>query len=143
MPTPPAWRLSVVTEGAAELKFILPCDDGSMTVLELTRRLVERCQSLTPSVPLVADRLVDARDGSTLFPEDSAREVLDDGDTVKVFLRRTNTDNGSGAMQRPLVLAREMGGGATRGRGGGATRGRGGGATRGRGGGAGSSASYS
>ena len=55
VPTPPAWRLSVVTEGAAELKFILPCDDGSMSVLELTRRLVERCQSLTPSVPLVAD----------------------------------------------------------------------------------------
>ena len=125
VPTPPAWRLSVVTEGAAELKFILPCDDGSMTVLELTRRLVERCQSLTPSVPLVADRLVDARDGSTLFPEDSAREVLDDGDTVKVFLRRTNTEDGSGEI------------------GGGATRGRGGGATRGRGRGAGSSASYS
>ena len=125
VPTPPAWRLSVVTEGAAELKFILPCDDGSMSVLELTRRLVERCQSLTPSVPLVADRLVDARDGSTLFPEDIAREVLDDGDTVSVFLRRTNTDDGSGGI------------------GGGATRGRGGGATRGRGRGAGSSASYS
>ena len=126
VPTPPAWRLSVVTEGAAELKFILPCDDGSMPVLELTRRLVERCQSLTPSVPLVADRLVDARaTGARFFRRTSRGEVLDDGDTVSVFLRRTNTDDGSGGI------------------GGGATRGRGGGATRGRGRGAGSSASYS
>ena len=71
----PAWRLSVTTVGAAEMRFVVPCGDGDITVLELTRRLMERCQSLMPDVPLLADRLVDERDGSMLFPEDKAREV--------------------------------------------------------------------
>ena len=52
----PAWRLSVTTVGAAEMRFVVPCGDGDITVLELTRRLMERCQSLMPDVPLLADR---------------------------------------------------------------------------------------
>lgn len=101
----PAWRLSVTTVGAAEMRFVVPCGDGDITVLELTRRLMERCQSLMPDVPLLADRLVDERDGSMLFPEDKAREVLDDGDVVKVYLRN-NAQGGKGGE----------GGGAGRGR---------------------------
>jgi hypothetical protein len=66
---------------------------------------MERCQSLMPDVPLLADRLVDERDGSMLFPEDKAREVLDDGDVVKVYLRN-NAQGGEGGE----------GGGAGRGR---------------------------
>ena len=83
----PAWRLSVTTVGAAEMRFVVPCGDGDITVLELTRRLMERCQSLMPDVPLLADRLVDERDGSMLFPEDKAREEANAMNALELSIR--------------------------------------------------------
>ena len=84
----PAWRLSVTTVGAAEMRFVVPCGDGDITVLELTRRLMERCQSLMPDVPLLADRLVDERDGSMnpATPEENGElEKEEVEDTTSIF----------------------------------------------------------
>lgn len=40
------WRLTVNTEGFQTVQFKLPCGDGSLTILELTQKVAERCQRM-------------------------------------------------------------------------------------------------
>jgi hypothetical protein len=42
------WRLTVTTEGYQLLQFKVPCGDGSLTILELTQKVAERCQRMLP-----------------------------------------------------------------------------------------------
>ena len=60
------WRLTVITEAYQFLQFKLPCGDGSLTVLELTRLVAERCQRMLPSVVVRVDKLTDG-EGASCF----------------------------------------------------------------------------
>mmetsp|Transcript_41739 Transcript_41739/g.67049 ORF Transcript_41739/g.67049 Transcript_41739/m.67049 type:complete len:123 (+) Transcript_41739:123-491(+) len=82
------WRLSVTTEGFPvdpQLHFKVPCGDGSLTILELTRVVQERCQRMLPDHSIVVERLYDS-EGCILFPEDLAYEVLDNKGIVKACM---------------------------------------------------------
>ena len=81
---PQGWRVTVNTEGIDDLQFKMPCGDGSMTILELTQRVAERCQRMVGlGRTVIIEKLVDG-DGCILFPEDQVYAVLDNKSTVKV-----------------------------------------------------------
>ena len=64
------------------------CGDGSLTVLELTRLVAERCQRMLPSVVVRVDKLTDG-EGCILFPEDRVYEVLDNNGKVIASIEGT------------------------------------------------------